>query len=253
MQPFRVPTPDFLALNGKVVVLDDTEDAESVLRIEPKTNTLLRSSSYGIYASWIVHAKGPFFASLQSFAFRNVYLCVNKQGNASEFMLGGPQELRFSIFDGNKVSCEGVQLAVSVLDNSLAAAFLSHEGILPAAIATDWQAMDGARICLEAPRNEGCVLLTDQMCIDCSPRCMRELRATWEISYIAPGRIALENLYFTDVYLSVVDGHFGVVLGEKYILLERGNQDGTISIAGVNLHLALVNNPRAMRSAVKLL
>lgn len=63
-----IPSPDFNALNGKVVVMD-VDGKENSIRVEPKTKQITHKGGFGGYASWTVHAKAPNVAQLQNRAY----------------------------------------------------------------------------------------------------------------------------------------------------------------------------------------
>ena len=240
-KPTPVATPDFSALKGKVIVLD-ADGQEKSVRIEPKTKVVSHNGGYGRYASWTVHGKSANSAQLQNGAFPDLYLRVD----GGHLAAGAAQDLTFTVSNG-KVTIAGVPTAYTVLDNSKAVASANQDGAVHGVV--DWQALDGALICLDAPGKEGNLRVEGKPPAT-SFKGGEGAFATWEVDFIAPGKITLENLQFDNVYARVVNGHFeasGTGAADATLSV-TSNPDGTVSFAGVDKKLTVINNPKVKRA-----
>lgn len=242
-RPPVISSPDFAALNGKIVTLD-VDGKEKSIRIEPKTQVISHKGGFGKYASWTVHGKSATVAQLQNVAFPDLYL----RADGGKLTAGAAEDLTFTFKDG-KGSIAGAPEVFTLHDHTKGAAAAAHEGPVAADNdGIDWSELDGSFICLDAPGAEGNLRVEGKPPAT-SFKGGKGAFATWEVDYVAPNQITLENQQFDNVYLRVVNGHFeasGTGKGDATLTV-TSNPDGTVSFAGVDKKLTVINNPKIKR------
>lgn len=122
----------------------------------------------------------------------------------------------------------------------------------PVKEAVDWAALDGSFVCLDAPGAEG-TLRVEGKPPAVSTKGGKGEFATWEVDYVAPGQITLENEKFDNVYLRLVNGNFEASgTGKADATLNvMSHPDGTVSFPPNEKRFTVILNPQNKRHAKK--